>query len=292
MPSTTQPETNAPVTDAVTLDQQPETRSDESTQPELTTTMTKPTNSMTNQPSQDQRAQPKVTVNIADNNDIQITEQAVADERSRIQNIYDSQSKLGVERSVADDLITRGVPLDEARATLINAAAKEQKPIRNTIVTGNVDLAASRKLAVKDALLHRFDPVNNPLKGEACEWRGLNLMEMARCYLEAEGASVRGLSRDEVATRALHGTSDFPHILAGVANQSLRDSYDTTPQIFKPFCRQVAASDFKDLHRVQLGEAPTFDKVNELGEFKHGSIGESKESYRVETYGKIFSISR
>ena len=293
MPSTTQPETNAPVTDTVTLDEQPATRSDESTQPELTTTtMTKPTNPMTNQPSQDQRAQPKVTVNTAGNNDIQITAQAVADERSRIQNIYDSQSKLGVERSVADDLITRGVTLDEARATLINAAAKEQKPIRNTIVTGNVDLAASRKLAVKDALLHRFDPVNNPLKGEACEWRGLNLMEMARCYLEAEGASVRGLSRDEVATRALHGTSDFPHILAGVANQSLRDSYDTTPQTFKPFCRQVAASDFKDLHRVQLGEAPTFDKVNEPGEFKRGSIGESKESYRVETYGKIFSISR
>ena len=117
-------------------------------------------------------------------------------------------------------------------------------------------------------------------------------MEMARSYLEAEGASVRGLSRDEVATRALHGTSDFPHILAGVANQSLRDSYDTTPQTFKPFCRQVSASDFKDLHRVQLGEAPTFDKVNELGEFKRGSIGESKESYRVETYGKIFAISR
>ena len=293
MPSTTQPETNSPTTEAVTSDGPSEVRSDEATQSEpITEPMTKNTDPMPNQTTQDQRAQPKVTVNTAGNNDIQITEQAVADERSRIQNIYDSQSKLGVERSVAEDLITRGVTLDEARATLINAAAKEQKPIRNTIVTGNVDLAASRKLAVKDALLHRFDPVNNPLKGEACEWRGLNLMEMARCYLEAEGASVRGLSRDEVATRALHGTSDFPHILAGVANQSLRDSYDTTPQTFKPFCRQVAASDFKDLHRVQLGEAPTFDKVNELGEFKRGSIGESKESYRVETYGKIFSISR
>ena len=286
MPSPTKPETNSPVIDSV--DDQTETRSGEITQSEtLTEPMTKP---MTNQTTQEHRAQANVIVNTTD--ETQATEQAVADERSRIQHIYDSQSKLGVERSVADDLIARGVTLDEARAALIDAAAKEQKPIINTIVTGNVDLAASRKLAVKDALLHRFDPVNNPLKGEACEWRGLNLMEMARSYLEAEGASVRGLSRDEVATRALHGTSDFPHILAGVANQSLRDSYDTTPQTFKPFCRQVSASDFKDLHRVQLGEAPALDKVNELGEFKRGSIGESKESYRVETYGKIFAISR
>ena len=295
MPSTTKPETHSPVIEPV--DDQTETRSEEATQSEtLTEPMTKPmtknTDPMPNQTTPERRAQSNVTVTSSGMDETQVTEHAVADERARIQHIYDSQSKLGVERSVADDLIERGVALDEARATLIDAAAKEQKPIINTIVTGNVDLAASRKMAVKDALLHRFDPVNNPLKGEACEWRGLNLMEMARSYLEAEGASVRGLSRDEVATRALHGTSDFPHILAGVANQSLRDSYDTTPQTFKPFCRQVSASDFKDLHRVQLGEAPALDKVNELGEFKRGSIGESKESYRVETYGKIFAISR
>ena len=295
MPSTTQAETNTPVIDPV--DDQTETRSEEATQSEtftepMTKPMTKNTDPMPNQTTPERRAQSNVTVTSSGMDETQVTEHAVADERARIQHIYDSQSKLGVERSVADDLIERGVALDEARATLIDAAAKEQKPIINTIVTGNVDLAASRKMAVKDALLHRFDPVNNPLKGEACEWRGLNLMEMARSYLEAEGASVRGLSRDEVATRALHGTSDFPHILAGVANQSLRDSYDTTPQTFKPFCRQVSASDFKDLHRVQLGEAPALDKVNELGEFKRGSIGESKESYRVETYGKIFAISR
>jgi hypothetical protein len=34
------------------------------------------------------------------------------------------------------------------------------------------------------------------------------------------------------------------------------------------------------------------DKVNEGGEYKRGPLGEGKESYRVETYGKIISISR
>ncbi len=50
---------------------------------------------------------------------------------------------------------------------------------------------------------------------------GLSLIKMARSWLEAEGVRVRGLSRDEIATRALHTTSDFPAILAGVTNRTL-----------------------------------------------------------------------
>jgi hypothetical protein len=43
---------------------------------------------------------------------------------------------------------------------------------------------------------------------------------------------------------------------------------------------------------LQLGEAPQLEKVNEAGEFKRGTIGEAKESYRVETYGKVVGITR
>ncbi len=48
----------------------------------------------------------------------------------------------------------------------------------------------------------------------------MTLMELARESLETAGASTRGLSRDEVATRALHSTSDFPEILAAVTNNT------------------------------------------------------------------------
>ena len=86
--------------------------------------------------------------------------------------------------------------------------------------------------------------------------------------------------------------SDFPNILANVANKTLRTAYEAAPRTFQPFCRQVTASDFKAMSRVQLGEAPALDKVNEGGEYKRGPLGEGKESYRVETYGKIIAISR
>ena len=103
---------------------------------------------------------------------------------------------------------------------------------------------------------------------------------------------VRGLSRDEIATRALHTTSDFPAILAAVTNKTLRDAYEAAPRTFPPIARRATAADFKDMHRLQLGEAPQLEKVNEAGEFKRGSLGEGKESYRVETWGKVIGITR
>ena len=83
--------------------------------------------------------------------------------------------------------------------------------------------AETRRAAVEAALLHRYDPGRFALSEPAREWRGLSLIEMARGWLEAEGVRVRGLSRDEIATRALHSTSDFPAILAGVTNKTLRE---------------------------------------------------------------------
>ena len=249
--------------------------------------------------SEDRSAEETGTPETTDQEDIKeaaniAAQRAITEERSRIHDIYDAQSKLGVERSVADDLVKRGTSLEESRKSLIDAAAQVEtrRNISPHIVSGGVDEKQVRRQAVENALLHRFDPANNPLKEQSREWRGLNLIEMARAFLESEGVRVRGMSRDEIASRSLHSTSDFPHILAGVANKSLRDAYDAAPQTFKPFCRQGSASDFKDMHRAQLGEAPSLEKVNQIGEFKRGAIGEGKESYRVETYGKIFSISR
>ena len=136
------------------------------------------------------------------------------------------------------------------------------------------------------------DPARFALSEPAREWRGLSLIEMARGWLEVEGTRVRGLSRDEIATRALHSTSDFPLILAGVTNKTLRSAYDTAPRTYPAIARRTTVADFKLVHRLQLGEAPQLEKVNQSGEFKRGTIGEAQETYRIETFGKVIGITR
>jgi hypothetical protein len=221
-------------------------------------------------------------------------ERARAEERHRIATIHDAARKLGVAQSVADDLVTRGTGLDAARAALIDAAAARDaaQETRPHVRMGGLDAGETRRAAVETALLHRYDPGRFALSEPAREWRGLSLIEMARGWLEAEGVRVRGLSRDEVATRALHSTSDFPAILAGVTNKTLRNAYETAPRTYPAIARRTTVADFKLVHRLQLGEAPQLERVNQSGEFKRGTIGEAQETYRIETFGKVIGITR
>ena len=217
-------------------------------------------------------------------------------ERERVGTIYDLASRLGLERTFAEDMVQRGVSLEEARRVILDKVAETSEQTRIfphvSIPLGGRDERVTRRDAVTNALLHRYSPSLFSLSEPAREYRGMTLLELGREFLSTSGVNVRGMSRDEIATRSLHSTSDFPEILSAVTNKTLRQAYDTYPQTFRPFCRQVQASDFRDITRVQMGEAPQLQKVNEAGEFKRGSIGEARERYKVETYGRVVGITR
>ena len=223
-----------------------------------------------------------------------IAQDAMEGERVRIAGIQDAARKLGVGEDVTSDLVRRGVSLDAARGALIDAAAQNDRAVetRPHIRMGGQCEVETRRAAVEAALLHRHDPGRFEMTAAARDWRGLSLIEMARDILASEGVRVRGLSRDELATRALHSTSDFPLILSNVTNKTLRAAYDTAPRTFAPIARRTTVADFRDVHRLQLGEAPQLEKVNESGEFKRGTLGEAQEKYRIETFGKVIGITR
>ena len=217
-------------------------------------------------------------------------------ERDRVSTIYDLAGRLNLERGFAEDLVKRGTDIGEARRLILDQVATKSEETRTfsqvSIPLGGRDEQVTRRDAVANALLHRYSPTLFTLEDAARQYRGMTLMELARESLGNAGVNTRGLSRDEVATRALHSTSDFPEILSAVTNKTLRQAYDAYPRTFMLFCRQVLATDFKSMHRVQLGEAPQLLEVGESGEFKRGTLGESKESYKVKTYGRVVAITR
>ena len=153
----------------------------------------------------------------------------------------------------------------------------------------------TRELRVKgaeQALLNRFSPEKHELSEEAKEFRHLSLVDLGRTLLEADGISTIGMSPVQIAERSLHSSSDFKNILANVANKSLRSAYKEGPQTFGFMTRSVTVNDFKEISRTQFGDAPVLEKVNENGEFKHGTISDSAEKYSLQTYGKIVKITR
>lgn len=213
-------------------------------------------------------------------------------ERERLARIEKTARTLGMpsDDKQVRELMEGDVDADEACRQLIDLAA-DRAPAKPNAVSVTQDEQETRAQGVEEALLFRFDK-RNVMSEKGKPYYGLTLRELARQFCGAHGISVAGLGPMEIAGRALHSTSDFPNILANVANKTLRRAYDEAPQTFRPIVREVEISDFKQVSRNQLGEAPRLLHVKEGGEFTHGTVGEAKEVYALATYGRIVAITR
>lgn len=228
-----------------------------------------------------------------------------AEERARAAEIGTLCARHGLDASFRDQLIRDGVALDQARARILDRLA-ESDPAGRTPehapaqARGSGERDAQYRDALTGALMHRHNPGVHQLTADGREFRGLSLIEMARHALERAGMSTRGMSKMELAGVAFqaragvgyHSTSDFPAILANVANKTLRSAYASTPRTFAAWARRATITDFKPVSRTQLGGAPDLEKVLESGEFQYGTIGEAREVYALATYGRIIAITR
>ncbi len=215
-------------------------------------------------------------------------------ERARIREIEKVGRTLEVDARLVAQHVEAGTSVEEFRKLALDDAAirSGKAEIRSAAAVVTRDETDTRRAGIMAALLHRYDPAVFPLKEDlGRDWTGQTLLDLARECLELSGTRTRRLPRHEIAKLAL-STSDFPSILADVANKTLRQAYEAYPRTFLPFSRRRSAVDFKNINAVQLGEAPSLMKVNEKGEFTHGSIAESKETYKLATYGRIVSITR
>lgn len=233
-------------------------------------------------------------------------------ERTRTAEILDLGQRSGMAQADVLAALANGTDLTVFRARAFDhlAARSEAQPrtVPGSIQVLGADEDQKRGEAIEVALMHRFDPRGVALTDHARQFRGMTLLEMGSDCLAARGVNTRGMSKHDRAQAMLNmrseasehaqrsggllSTSDFSNILANVANKTLRAGYEAAPQTFRPLVRVVTVPDFKQVSRVQLGEAPKLEKVNEHGEFTRGKMGDSAERYAVSTYGKIVGITR
>jgi hypothetical protein len=249
-------------------------------------------------PNVNKRAIAPQEKNMEENNVVDVarlTNEAITAERLRVSEIRTAVRTAQLDESLADQLVDSGTTADEARRQVL-AKLAERTAVNPTRSNAEVtrDQADTRFAAVTAAMLHRHNPAQYKLDDASRQYRSMSLMEIAVEMLSSQGKNVRGLPKMEIAQLAFAGagTTDYPSILANVANKTLRSAYQAAPQTFKPFCRMSSAADFKPVNRTQLGDAPTLELVDESGEFKYGFIPDGKETYALGTYGKIIAVSR
>jgi HK97 family phage prohead protease len=200
----------------------------------------------------------------------------------------------GLDQEWIDEQIERGATVDGARAAAFEAMTARAAPaagIRNTAPRQALEDPAFRVRAMGEGLYARINPHHNPSE-PARAFVGHTATDVARECLRAAGISTTGLSQAALIERALHTVSDFPLILADTANRVLRDSYRAVPSALRPLARRATARDFRARHSIALTGGLKLERVNEHGEFKAGTLHETGESYRVETFGRTFGITR
>lgn len=218
---------------------------------------------------------------------------AIEAERRRIAEITAIGAKAKLDSEAVQRLIDSDVSIQDAKAQAFELMAARDASVQPVVANVSVSHETPKLAeAMKGALLNRANPNRYKLDEKSREFRGMTLLDMAKAALGSAGIGWRSMTSSEIAIKALHSTSDFPNLLADVANKSLRDAYEAAPKTFMPLARQVSVSDFKTIRRLQLGEAPALAEIKEDGEYTYGTMSENQETYSLATYGKMINISR
>jgi hypothetical protein len=207
----------------------------------------------------------------------------------------------GLPASFADGLIDRAATVEQARAA---AFTEMQRRAGGAVITSQrIDVGQSNDdpavmiPRMAEALACRIMPGAKP-SDQARPFMGLSMIDMARATLEARGTRTGLMAREDIVTTALrtrdaaHTVSDFNELLTGTGNRVLRAAYEAAPNPLKSLARQTTLQDFRPRTLLSLSEMPKLQRVTEQGEIKSVSRSEGKESYGLETFGQIFSLSR
>lgn len=214
-------------------------------------------------------------------------ENTVAETRAEIRDII---KRAGGTSEQADELIDQDATVEQARAAAYELmTARTQSAPRVRVINPGV--------APAEALEHRTEALAVRVAGgkpsdQARAFVALSLVDHARDMLEARGDRVRGMTAEAILTRAMHTVSDFPELLTGTGARLLKPAYDAASSPLVALARKMTANDFRTQSMLQLGEMPKLGKVTESGEIKSVTRGEAKESWALDTYGAIFSLSR
>lgn len=203
---------------------------------------------------------------------------------------------------LAESLLRQNATLDQARAAILDRmdANDQQRRGGSAVSVQTVrDEHDTRMRGMEEAIMHRMDP-RAQLTDLGRNYRGMSLIEMAREALDGLGVSTRGLSRNEIASRAFavraggyHTTGDFPSLLGGVGARRLRAAYELAPSTFQLWAyRAPNLQDFRITNVMAVGGAPELKKLNEAGEYTYGTISEDATGYRAFSYGRAIGLTR
>ena len=222
-----------------------------------------------------------------------------------------------VERAFADELCDGFVSLSDARKRIIERMATQPmgasvgSDVRVTESSDDKFYAAARDGIIKRSFASSGfrKPIGDLAPGHE-DFERTKLGRLAEMIVERMGGPVNKMAPKDIALAAMgHGgtlnryriqrsgqayntTGNFPALLMDAANKSLLAGYEEAPYTWNLWARQgQSVDDMKNINRIRFSAMGSPEVVAEGQDYPDAKTGDEKETYRVEKYGSVFSVS-
>ena len=124
-------------------------------------------------------------------------------------------------------------------------------------------------------------------------FRRLRINELIDLCLMMEGRQALGIgAADSARIKMGFSTISLPGILSNIAHKVMLEAYTAVPGVAKMLCKPLTATDFKEHTGYRVSGDMKFEEVGPDGELKHGKLDEQSYTYSIDTYGKMFGLTR
>lgn len=184
----------------------------------------------------------------------------------------------------------RSCTLEQANAKILAQLSKDAAPVAASHIVTMEDSRDKFRTGVTASIMGRSgldkdDRANN--------YRSFSMLDIARECLAHAGANTRGMDKMALVAAAFtHTSSDFPLLLANVAEKAMMKGYEEAEETFQLWTSTGTLGDFKVGNRVDLNTFPSLLNIPDGAEYKYASVGERGEKVQLATYGRLFSLTR
>jgi Mu-like prophage major head subunit gpT len=220
------------------------------------------------------------------------SQRAMLAERTRAADIRDVATRAGLPAEFAEAQITAGATIDHVRALAIDEIAKKQK--ETSMSTSHITVTENGNLrkALGDVLHARINNTSHKLEGQAKEWAGARILDIASAIAETQGIQSFGRDPNALVKRALHTSSEFPLLMTSAVSRTLRDQYISQARWYEGLVTEGTMTDFRPTTNISLSGFPNLVKLNEAGEVEGGSINMTAQSMKLDTWARMIGFTR
>lgn len=216
-------------------------------------------------------------------------------EATRISAIRGLGTRSAIPADTIATAIDEGTSIDAFRKivldTLIERSAVAEGTGLSQVFEPQGRRGGTETAAASEALFARGNP-GHRLSERARPYAHFSLLDHARAAIGRMGERTDGMSPSQIFARSFHTTSDFPILLAGAAQQSLRAGYAAPEAVILEAVRRVSHRDFRVQNHVDMSALPKLLKINEHGEYRRGTVDESSEGFAIATFGRMIGVTR